>query len=1184
MLQYGEIIEKLSIDEKLSILTDGRFLASLHAENEDIPALDIRKLTSFNGAGEYSYPAFGALANTWDCTLIELVAKGLSERAGEAGVNATLLPKANVRSNVYGNGASEDPYLLGTLMGQYAKSVAENGVTPILTSCALSDLDVAYADLTPNPKAIMEYYLNAFRIATRENKNVALATSYIPLKGNYEKTNLETVRALVEKHVVGKSAFMLCAKTSAEHTVASLNAGYVLSVKGHAEVLKEAVGYYTALRDSVEAGVATAEELEEALAEGLAVSEDTLNEAVDSVLEFAWTCQENAKRRRLNSYPITEPELIRLSEQTSVLLKNEKNVLPLYGHKKVAVIGQLGKAGEGKCALDCIEAQAGKDYVGYADGYDLSRNRSDELLASAKAVAQKADVVLVFVGFGEAREKKLFETKCLTLPGAQTALLEELASVGKKLVVIVTGSGRVDMRFDACADAVMYAPDTSTYAGKALSRLLFGQACPSGKLPFTMYDAPDERATRERFYKNGGYNKVGSFLGYRRYASDDESVKYPFGHGLSYTKFSYSNLHVDTQGLWLTIKNTGHCEGTEIVQLYYGNENEGSVSPRKQLFAYERVTLKAGETKTLHRQLKPAEFASYNVQADKWEVEQGWYKIYASSSVSDERLHCKYYVLGTPPKASKENKSDYLQGSSNIVSGGFFMDTNTQQVKYKSKAPLFGVIAILLGILSDVLAVMIGSGKFYFPDATTALIAIILFIVFNFLMLLGIIALIVSGKRRRQFKREAEQGALVRDTKQEEIEVKPVSYEQLFLDEFSAIDEDDDVEEEADEKTEHEDKFVIKETLDSYHVPELTLTQMQSDMLAFLAERGIVMDAVQARTLLSAMSVSRLVVLKADNDADISALMRAISAFFAVTPYVDDASAYASSDDLLYRPLFASYQQTDFARALENASADASAIKIAHLTGVALSAVSGYFTQFMRYVVKPDVSYNVALKNKSISDKVFTTSPNLWIFMSLGAEETVENVPAYIAETATLVRVKFTIGADGAETEQTHVGRAVSKAQFLSFADKAKNTFELDEGKWKRVDKLEEYVRARTPYRISNKLWQKMEKYASVYLSLGGEADEALDSVVAVKVLANVLALVKNNRKEGDERFFHVLENIFGEEKANICRTVVDASGVDVEDAWQEQELQNAPKKSTRKKKTEEAPASENEKTQSEVQ
>ena len=117
MLQYGEIIEKLNIDEKLSILTDGSFLATLHEQDEHVPALDIRKLTSFNAVGEYSYPSFNALANSWDCNAVAFVARGLSSRASKAGVNATLLPKANVRANVYANGASEDPYLLGTLTG-----------------------------------------------------------------------------------------------------------------------------------------------------------------------------------------------------------------------------------------------------------------------------------------------------------------------------------------------------------------------------------------------------------------------------------------------------------------------------------------------------------------------------------------------------------------------------------------------------------------------------------------------------------------------------------------------------------------------------------------------------------------------------------------------------------------------------------------------------------------------------------------------------------------------------------------------------------------------------------------------------------------------------------------------------------------------------------------------------------
>ena len=134
----------------------------------------------------------------------------------------------------------------------------------------------------------------------------------------------------------------------------------------------------------------------------------------------------------------------------------------------------------------------------------------------------------------------------------------------------------------------------------------------------------------------------------------------------------------------------------------------------------------------------------------------------------------------------------------------------------------------------------------------------------------------------------------------------------------------------------------------------------------------------------------------------------------------------------------------------------------------------------------------------------------------------------------------------------------ISAKQFLDLTAKARRTFELTESQWKRVDKLEEYVQARAHYRISNKLWQKMECYASVFLALGGEKDQALDNVMTSKMLLTVLSLIANNRKEDDELFVHVLENIFGDDKINACRMLAEASGVDMSDVTRKEELEKA--------------------------
>ncbi len=1173
MLRYADIIEQLNIDEKLAILTDANFLASLSAEKEGVPYMSMARLEDFNQAEGYlRYPSFEALANAWDVKATSEVAKGLAVRAREAGVNTALLPKSNLRSNLFLDGATEDPYLMGMLTSASMEGSESVGVKPVLTTCAIRKEDCEYADSQPNAKAIMEYYLRPFLVATQGKSNVAITTSYERLQGEYEKVNIEFVKSLLEKQIAGKGNFFISEKTSTATAVHSFNAGYSLTLKGRAGALKEAVNYYQSISEAIESGVATAETLETALREGYALSPESIDEGVDAVLSYAFGAEKQAKlgkgaynsfvmgqkqaRMMENAFDPSAPtcgisreEMLAFAEKTAVLLKNDFGTLPLKAHQRVAVVGALGES-----AVEYVKRLSDGGFVGYAAGYDLQRPRSDELVEEAEEVADRADTVLMFVGFGEEREKKLSATKCLQLPGTQMLLVDRMAELGKRIVVVVMGSGRVDMAFDEVADAVLYAPDMGSCMGEAVAKLLYGESNPSGKLAFTMYDAPEAHAKKEKFYKNKGYNKVGMFVGYRRYVSDEEFVKYPFGYGLSYTKFRYEKMHLTGDGVALTIKNVGKCAGEEIVQFYYENPESDIPRPAVELLDFERVYLKPGQSTTIYKSIRNGRFAVYDADSGQWVTEKGLYRICAASSADEERLSCNYYVIGLTLPNKNEQLSDYLQSNSNIVSGGYFMDTNIKRIQQKSTPLVLGIIAILLAALYDVFAFMISPEIEFFVGEIGQVVNLVLFIIFNLLAIIGLIGMIAWGSRRRRLKKEEAASRLAREEDAKEKTAVPVAYTRLFIEEFGEEAEEIVVEEEDDEEEEKEISFAIQEETDGYHKDGWTFTDMHQELIAFAAEYGVLIDATQARTLLSAMNVSRLVVLKFDKDANRERFLEMLSAFFGVQYYADNTEGYATLDDLFFyreEDQGEVYAPTNFTRAFEEATADRFAMKVAHLTSVGLSSVTGYFTQMMRYVVKPETPYNISFKNKAITEKVFTLSPNLWIFMTLSEGEMVDKLPAYIAETAALINVKY-VEQVAAEIQPQR--EPVSFAQFLKFGDKARNGFELEENKWKYVDKLEEYVKARADYRLSNKMWQKMERYASCYLALGGEPANALDSVLAVKMLATILGLIKHNKKEGDDQFARVIDNMFGDEDMDACRKVIDASAVDVEEVWMPEE------------------------------
>ena len=1150
MLKHRDVIVNLSLDEKLAILTDGSFFS---VAREGLPTFSITDTEIINQASEETvFPSFQALMNTWDVNAVGYVAKQMAKRALDKEKIAIFLPKANVRGNAYSDGASEDPYLLGSFIGEYAKVMEEYGVTPVLSTCALSNLDVEYADVKPNAKALVEYYFNAFRIAMKGREHFAVSSSYTTLKGEYAQINVEFVRDVILRSTFAKGGVVLCEKNRRESELSCLQAGYTLCLNGNARILKDAIAYYKDLLDLVETGDASVEELETAVTDGIAVSEDVIDEAVDKVLEFVYGCLQYAKfYARSIDNPI-ENRALSLAERSAVLLKNEEGTLPLRGEQKVAVIGQIAKAEIGESFLEYMSKSSAK-YVGYEDGYDLAQNQNKSLLDKAKLLAKKADVLVVCVGAGKQREQTLSKTKCLQLPGCQAALLEALASLNKRMVVIVKGSGRVDMQFDSLAHAVLYVSDMGSYGGKALARLLFGKACPSGRLPFTMYENVDERMQTERFYKNNGYNKVGTFVGYRRYDSDGERVKYHFGYGLSYTKFQYSNLRIVNNEIQVTIHNTGTREGTTVVQFYYGKTRALDVSPKKELFAAEVITLAAGKTMTVRKKLDNGCFSSYNSDTNAWELMRKKVRIYVGQSVADERLYCDYNVLGATEVKSKEYISEYLQGKSNIQVGGYFMDTQTKQEKYKDTATVVGLVTLLLGLIGD-LFLLIFTGRLpFFKDIIGKWTLGILLFTFNVLLVVGIVSLVRAEKKKTDYKKKQTQRiALKRKTAAKEKTVAPSPYASLFLREFKDAEEEEEEENETEEA--EEKSFVIQEETDEYHKDGWSLDAMRNELVDFLTARGIALDPMNARALLSAMSVSRLLIIQTENGVNREKFLRAIHDFFANKPYVDDASDYKTSDDLLYKLTDDGCQTTCFSDALETAAAEPLAMTLACLTNVEAAKFGAYTSQLMRYVVKPDLTHSIATKNKLACDKTYALKYNLWLLACLEDDTLADELPAYLAEAAVFVRLQFT----EIEPQETELPdrQPISAKQFMDMVGKARANYELSEKYWKRVDKLEEYVQARAHYRISNKLWQKMESYASVFLALNGEPEQALDSVVASKMLLTVLTLIRNHRKEEDELFTHVIENIFGDEKSDCCRALAEASAVDMSETSRQEALE----------------------------
>ncbi len=1144
MLKNKELIDKLTVDQKLAILTDGKFLSSENAHGLELPCLRMENYDDINASKEAGeeYPSLEALANAWNVNAVGEIAKNVGVQAKGQGVNALLLPRLNPRGTPFSKGISEDPYLAGKLVGALGAGVASVGLTPVLGTCGLKKSDVAYLDKKPDFRALAEYYIEPYRVASQDCTQGGVSTSFKALQKEYHDVNVDFLYRLARKHIV-KNKFSIAETTDAEYAVESLSSGNSLCLHGHTHLLKDAVERYLEIQKLVEEGSATADELDEAVREGNALSISALDEAVDKVIEFAFECEQTAQKASGVQSSIEKERLLtELAEQSVVLLKNKSGLLPFSKGKKIAVVGSACEDYASETLFSLLERDkaCGLEYVGYAAGYDNERPRCEDLTESAVALVKKADVVLVYLG-GKNRENKISATKCTKLPANQTVLLERLARTGKKLVAVLTGSGRTEISFDEAVDGLLFAPYAGEKWSQGLLNILTGKATPSGKLPFTLYEDTDERFATLKRYKNENRNKIGGFIGYRRYDSDGEKIKYPFGFGLSYAKFAYSALKLDSGGVEFTVKNIGNCKGTEIAQIYIGKAESSFLRAKKELKGFARISLKPGESKTFRHAIKSSDLSVFDVEAGTWIVENGKYEIYVGSSVLESKLEGKLYVAsGRTVSKKKERESDYLQGKSNVISGGYIMHTTVDMRAYKKQSKWFGFICIALAALCDLVYLIweLLSGddiQSPFDDGGLVALHIALIAIFNLMMIFGIAAICVCHSKKKAYEKDPP--IEIESRENEETAKIEQAYEELFLSEFTVDDEEDD-------DTDEEISFVVEEERDEHFRHGLTMKELVSGFVSFASERGIKLDYSMARTLFSAMSVSRLIILRTENAGSVVKFYETLSDYLACPAFADDAENYTSGDDLLFKiGSKGNYVKTNLLRAFSAAEEEKQTVQTAFVDNLKLEKSADWFAQLVRYASNPEKSVALTAKNKSITDKSYPTSPNLWLMVALATGERTENLPASIAEVASVITLKFT-QEDG--IFEPVEGTPLSFHQFEMLGDDARVGHELSEDKWKKIDKLEAYVNARAKYRIGNKLWQKMERYVSVYLACEGEKEDALDEMVGVKLLPTVLPIISKNRKENDELFAHVLENVFGEDHLDCCRKAVEASGVDL--------------------------------------
>ena len=654
------LLKELTLEEKCALLSGAETFKTRGMPKHGIPQIwlsdgphGLRKQAGesdhlgLNPSGPATcFPTASAVANSWDAALGEEIGAALGEEAAAQEVSVLLGPGLNMKRNPLCGRSfeyfSEDPYLAGKLAAGYIRGIQSKGVAACPKHFAVNSQETRRmaSDSIVDERTLREIYLTGFEIAVKEGHPRSIMSSYNLVNGTYANENKHLLMEILRGEWGFDGAVITDWGGSNDHALGVKNGSTLEMPAPGGDSVRE-------LLAAVESGKITEADIDARLSELLPLVLDTKAALDAAPREFDAEAHHALARRA--------------AEESLVLLKNEGSLLPLAAGSKVAVIGDFAKnpryQGAGSSMVNSTQVDVLLDklidselnVIGYQQGFDRHGKPDAALQKSACELATQADTVILCMGLDEIAESEGLDRSNLRLAQNQVDLLQAVAAVNPKIVVVLYSGSVVETPWLDNCQALLYAALGGQAGAGAVADALIGKVNPCGKLaetwPLTYADIPSaaDFATRRKTVEY----REGLYIGYRYFTTAEKAVRFPFGYGMSYTTFAYSDMAADEQGVSLTVTNTGSVAGTEIVQLYVAKKNSELFRPEKELKGFARVTLAPGEKQRITIMLDDKAFRFWNVKANRWEIEGGEYELLVGASVEDIRLCEKISVHGT---------------------------------------------------------------------------------------------------------------------------------------------------------------------------------------------------------------------------------------------------------------------------------------------------------------------------------------------------------------------------------------------------------------------------------------------------------------------------------------------------------------------------------------------------------
>lgn len=662
-----KLISELTLTEKAGLCSGDDFWHLKGVERLGIPSIMVadgphglrKQESSADHLGIHEsmpatcFPTAAGLGSTWNRSLLKEVGVALGEECQAEGISILLGPGVNIKRSPLGGRNfeyfSEDPYLTGEMATNHIEGVQSQGVGTSIKHFAVNNQEERRMtmDVIVDERTLREIYLPGFEKPIKQAQPWTVMSAYNKINGEYASEN-PYILSEVLRDEWGFKGFVVSDWGGVNEVIDSIKTGLELEMPP--------------------AGRVSEKQIIEAVKNG-SLGEEKLNEAVTRILNIVAKAAENKKSNASYDQEQHHHLAREAAEESIVLLKNEDHLLPLEKTGSVAVIGEFAREaryqGGGSShvnptklenPLDEMKKLAGeKATIRFAQGYHMKEDQVDQsLLEEAKETAAHSDAAILFVGLPDHCESEGFDRDHLRMPESHNDLIEEVSKVNSNIVIVLNNGSPVEMPWINKTKAVFEGYLGGQAFGSAIANIIFGHRNPSGKLAETF---PEKLSDNPSFLNfPGSRDKVeyreGLYVGYRYYDKKDLESLFPFGHGLSYTEFKYSDMTINKQKIKDTesvnvevkIKNTGTVKGKEVVQLYV-RDTSGSVDrPLKELKGFEKVSLQPSEEKTVAFHLSKRDFAYYDGGSKDWMVGSGEYQILIGKSSKDVVLEQSLWI------------------------------------------------------------------------------------------------------------------------------------------------------------------------------------------------------------------------------------------------------------------------------------------------------------------------------------------------------------------------------------------------------------------------------------------------------------------------------------------------------------------------------------------------------------